>query len=386
MSHAVLAPSSADIWVNCPGSIKMGEGVVEEETDDSREGDAVHWLAESALTQSMFVLTDAKDIIAPNGVVITDEMIDAAITYAQEVHSAEGELHVEEVVQMPEIHEQCWGTPDSWIWNPQQLRLYVKDLKYGHSSVDAFEHWQLICYAVGILRTVTNNNPLSEHINILIDFDIVQPRCYDGKGPVRNWQIYSQDLRAYVNKLAASAEAAFTINPLLNTGSHCKHCKARHKCPALLKSSAKAVDYAGATAQHNLSPIALAYEIGVLRDAADMIQFRKSALETEALSRIQAGELIPGLGAEHGLSRNKWVSKPEEVITMCKLMGVDVKKPVEPLTPTQAIVKFKKEDVDPEVIKSYYGRLPTSAKLVVDDLTRAKQIFSKEKLNVPATN
>jgi len=381
--HALLAPSSANIWVNCPGSVSMGKDIPDEATDDTREGDAVHWLAQSALTMSMFFLTEAKGIEAPNGVIITDMMIDAALAYVQvvnEVTEGTGPLHVEEPVVIGRVHSECWGTPDAWENNELKLLLNVNDLKYGHRFVDAFENWQLICYTLGILDAISDGNGLSEHNNTMVNMRIIQPRCYQGNGPVSSWQIRAFELRPYANKLEAAAEEAMGPDPTLHAGEHCRFCKARHVCPSLLEAAADASDYASMSAHTSLSLAAMAYEVEVLRRSADLIEFRLGALETEALTRIQGGELIPGLSAEHGMGNSKWTGKPDEIITMCNLMGVDVTAPTVPITPTQAIAKFKKEDVDPAVINSYYGRSPTKAKLTIDNNSKIKDIFSKEKI------
>ena len=69
--HSPIAPSSADIWMNCPGSVAMQAAQPpEEETEESREGTAAHWLLEQILLK----LTVPADAIAPNGVPINDEM------------------------------------------------------------------------------------------------------------------------------------------------------------------------------------------------------------------------------------------------------------------------------------------------------------------------
>jgi hypothetical protein len=378
--HSILAPSSAAIWVNCPGSIGMSDGIVQEPTDETREGEAVHWLAESALTNGMFTLTDTTiGITAPNGVIITSEMIDVAITYVEFVNTMPGKLNIEDQAVMPEIHDQCWGTPDAWSFDTDSLTLHLADLKYGHSAVDVKENPQLVAYAIGALRKVTNNRPLHD-LGIKVNFTIVQPRCYDGNGPIKQWSTTAVNLRGYVNSMNVAAHEALSENSHVVVGSHCKYCLGRHRCPSLLAAGAGIADYAGSMRHYELPAIALAYEIEVLRHASNILKYRLDAIETEALSRLKDGQSIPGLAIEHGMGRNKWLKPNDEVITMCELMGVDVKAPEVPITPTQTIAKFKKNDVDPDVIKSYYGRMPTSAKLVLDDGSKAKEIFSKEKL------
>lgn len=381
--HSILAPSSASVWVECPGSIAMTQGLEQDPTDDTREGEAVHWLSESALLNGSFTLDVANaGIVAPNGVIITEDMLDAATVYVDDVMDdmVEYQTHVEEKVVMPEIHSECWGTPDAWRFNPRSLTLKIWDLKYGHGSVSPRENWQMIAYALGILKKINRNgNPLDEH-HIKVEFRIVQPRCYDGEGPVKIWTIPATELRGHINRLNDAAHLAMKGDAKISAGMHCKYCTARHLCPALLRTSANAADYAGQAVHRVMPPEALAYEISVLRRAESLIKFRKEALEEEAMARITGGMMVPGLTARSGKSRSKWTKPNKEVIAMCGMMGVDVKKAEEPLTPAQTIAEFKKLGVDPEVISSYHGRKSTSLKLELDDGSRAKQIFSKEKL------
>jgi len=341
------------------------------ETDDSRKGTAVHWIGAERL-----VGNDDAGIKAPNGVIIDDDMIDAADIYVNEVLSTTDAPIVEQPVKMPEIHEQCWGTPDAWSFDIHKLTLNVWDFKYGHSSVDAVGNRQLICYALGALREVTNGKPLDDN-NIHVNMNIVQPRCYDGSGPVKRWSIPAVDLRPYVNQLHMSAVEALGNQPFLHVGSHCQHCKARHQCPALQQASAEFADYAQVAVPQVMSLDALGYEIAVLNQAYDLIKFRKNALETEALTRSLNGEQVPGVTAEQGVSNNKWLYGNDEVKSLGDLMGVNLMRDPVPCTPTQAIALFKKAGIDAEVINSYYGRQPTAMKLVADDNTKAKLIFGE---------
>lgn len=386
MQHAPLPPSGSPIWVECNGAPRMWEGLPNLETDDTREGEAVHWLCESALTTGPFSLLDAAGIVAPNGVIITDEMIDAAVMYVQEVSKGQGDLHVEERVDMPEIHIHCWGTPDAWRFNSYTQHLTIYDFKYGHRSVDAYENWQLICYALGILRKLTNNNPMSDMFTITVEFVIVQPRCYyDHRGPVKTWTIRNWELRAYVNKLHMAAEQAYTNNPSLKCGEYCRDCNAASKCPALMQAGAELSDYAGRAYYHNGTPEGIEYEYRTLKRASELLKARLEAIEQEAMTRLQSGSFIPGLAIEHPLSRNKWLQPDDQVISMCNMLGVDVSKTTA-ITPTQAIAKFKKEGLDPAIIEGQYGRTQSSAKLVMDDNSRAKQLFSQEKIYDTTSN
>jgi len=393
--HAPLfcQPSSIHRTVGCHGWAGLAEGVEEEVTEEIREGLAVHWCGEQIIKAykpnaglgDVPMNVEMVGAKAPDGVVITEEMYDAATTYADDVIKTVNacqmgdRLRIEQPVAMPEIHEECWGTPDAWMYDDKARHMYLWDLKYGHSSVDAYENWQLLAYAVGALREVTQNRPLQD-FGITVTVNIVQPRCYDGQGPFRRWTFPAIDLRGYVNQMELACAASRKPGVLVTTGPHCKNCPAMFQCPAGREAAANALEYSTQSIAHNPSNVALAYEMSMLARAEDALKFRREAIQADAMARIKAGESIPGYAMEQGYGRSKWLHSDDEVLAMGTVMGVDLHAPSKPLSPAQARDKFKKHSIDPAVISSYYGNQPTSMKLVVDDGTKAKRIFSGEKL------
>lgn len=372
VDHATLAPSSAVEWVNCPGSIRLSAGVVEDETEAGREGTAVRWMAERMLAGA-----NDSSMTAPNGVVFNDEMIEAAEFYVDEVWAHGLPVYVEQPVTMPEIHDDCWGTPDAWAWDQSNLTLHLWDLKYGFSPVDAYGNWQMIAYALGCLRAVTNNMPMQEY-GITVEICIVQPRRYDGNGKLSRWTVKASDLRGFINQMHHAAHTALGFDPMLHVGPHCKHCKGRHQCPALLQAASVAVDCSMDSVPHVLSPDALAYEMSVLNQAVEIIKHRKDALEADAMARLMDGQQIPGYMTKQGQSNNRWLHGNDEVFALGDLMGVELRSAPKPVTPSQAVKLFKQSAIDPEVINTYYGRQPTSMKLVVDDGSKARRIFGEQ--------
>lgn len=80
-AHARLAPSSAARIVACPGSRKLEAMFPQEETIESREGDAAHWAA----AQMLAGVAVSIGMAASNGVLLTDEMIEGAEMYAEHI-------------------------------------------------------------------------------------------------------------------------------------------------------------------------------------------------------------------------------------------------------------------------------------------------------------
>ena len=360
-----------------------------EETDSQREGTAAHWVGERILNSftdpDAPILIDA-DLIgqqAPNGVVVNEEMWDAAHMYSGailETCNATGllrQLHVEEAATMPEIHEYCWGTPDCWMFDESTRTLYLYDFKYGHYSVVAFENWQMLCYVLGILRILTNNNPLADH-GITVKVRIVQPRSFhDGLGPFRDWDFPAVDLRAYVNILNLAAHKAFDEQVECVTGPWCKHCEGAVHCRAHAGAVAGVIDHSDDAIPVNMSEMGLAYELDKARRATELLKTRTDALEADAEHRIRNGAALPGWAMEQTYSRDKWIGDIKSVVATGELMGVDLRAPEAVITPSQAKALLKKSSVDPAVIAGTYAKQPSSMKLVADDGTKARMMFSQ---------
>src|SRR5574337_1579521 len=73
--HAIVAPSSAARVVQCPGSLRAEQRYPEVEPGSgAAEGEAAHWV----LQQMSGGTIPAIGTLAPNGVAVTDEMLDGA--------------------------------------------------------------------------------------------------------------------------------------------------------------------------------------------------------------------------------------------------------------------------------------------------------------------
>lgn len=387
--HAPLAPSSADQWRWCAGSVRLSKGMADEETDSQREGTATHWVGEQVLhsfTSTDSSLMTSQDIIgtqAPNGVTVNEEMWDAAKMYVDDIlltanqHGLLRQIHIEEPVVMPEIHEHCWGTPDCWMFDEVNRTLYLYDFKYGHSGVVAFENWQMICYIIGILRLLTNNDPVGNY-GITVEVKIIQPRCFtDGLGPIRKWAVPASDLRGYVNILNLAAHAAFDENAQCVTGPHCKNCEGAVHCRAIAGAVANAIDHSDDAIPLIMDEMGLGYELTKAKRAMELLKTRTEAMEADAEHRIRNGIELPGWSMEQKYSNAKWSQSDAAVISIGELMGVDFRVPAKAVTPTQAKEVLRKANVDPMAIQGTYAKQPSGMKLAADDGSKARMIFSK---------
>ena len=383
--------SSAHRWTgnHCPGSVGMCLDEEDPDTEASMEGTAAHYVAETML-QQFKQRVDSNGIPAgealigqqaPNGIIIIEEMFDAALVYYLKVTEVVGtdverkaNLRIEKRVYAPSIDEEAWGTADAVFWWPNTNTLVIWDLKYGHKSVDAHENEQLVGYAQATAETFQIDT-----LNPRLCLNIVQPRCYDGKGALRQWNTCLDNIRAHVNHLRHAANLHREGKAMCRSGEWCYKCPARGKCTALTGASTVAVDYSAAPVKLNMSPVALGYELELVEKALDRLEQRHEAILAEAEKRVRGGELIPGRRMEDKLGNKKW-NKEVDPAMLGSLFGCDFMKPAPPKTPTQAITELRKKGLDESVISTYYHTPKAGVKLVADDGTRTKQLFSGEHL------
>jgi len=371
--HAFLAPSSAHRWVVCAASPMMEARYPEKEpSPESMEGAAAHWAAEMLLRGTPATLGQA----APNGVLITQAMLEGAELVRDDVRAVTKDVLMEYRVRAKRVHPtDNWGTPDyhaATMMVNGNLCLHIWDYKFGCRTVEAFENWQLINYAAGVLDEMGIEG-LQEQ-TFVVDLRVIQPRAYRAEGPVRSWRVLASDLRGYVNRLALQARLATSPEPPFDASNPdaCRDCKGRHACQALQRAGYAAADQGKHCLPLELPADALGLELHTLTRERALLDARISGLEEDAQARIKRGERVPFFRLEQSSGKLAWIVPPTEVIAMGQMFGQDLSKPADAITPTQA----GKKGV-PEAVISLYARRPLGAlQLVHDDGTKARLTFS----------
>lgn len=384
MPHAIYAPSAASRWVHCSAAPALeASAPPTQESEDSRQGDAAHYCAATvlrALTMSagqgvrMSELYPAEGSFAPNGVIISDEILDSAAVYVEDVirtcgSDALDRLHVEETLPAGPLGPDDWGTPDVW-WmargaNGAYIHLY--DFKHGHRFVDAFENWQMLNYLCLILALPEFYG--IDRASIEVVFTVVQPRNYHPSGPIRRWSFKASDVEDYFRNLLSAINEA-TIGPIARPNPECRDCLGRWRCEALHKAADSAIDQAGFAVPFDLDDTALGLELKMLKHGAALLDARITGLEEQVLSGIRAGRRIPWFRVSHPPGRERWTVDAATVIEMASAFGVDVSKPGV-MTPKQA----RDAGMDADTVKALSDRPTGSAKLEIEDDKTARKVF-----------
>lgn len=364
-AHAPFAPSSLARLMACAGSYELVRAYPEEEEGQAaKEGTAAHWVAERLLTDGELVPVGT---IAPNGIEVTAEMTEGAELYVRTVRSLVPVGGMVEQRIPTGLHADCWGTPD-FAGIDADYVIHVVDYKFGHRYVDEFENWQLIAYAWGVIGA----NGAADQPSAPVSLTVVQPRCFDRRGPVRTWRLTVGELRGYAAR-AADRLAAISDGTLRDctTGSHCYMCPARRGCQALQQAGYLACDIVGQPEPLDLPPDALGVELAYLQRAAELLKQRIEGLEEQAAATLQKGTPVPGWHLERNPGRERWKAGAQ-VAELGQLYGVELTR-TEPITPTQA----RKKLPDASLLDPLTER-PTVTTLEQDDMRQVGRIFQQE--------
>lgn len=371
--HFICAPSSAARRIQCAQSPTLEAMFPEQEDQEAaREGTAAHWAVSEQLAGR---LVDVGEI-APNGVVLTDEMMRGADMMYDDVAKALAPYGlkpraccVEDRVFMPRVYPGMFGSPDCYILiaRPGMSNLLLLwDYKFGHRYVEVFENAQMVDYIAGITEGIHDMLP---GVDIVVT--IAQPRSYHRDGPLRRWSTTLLALRALINISSSAVHDALGPNPRAKTGPECRDCKARHACPALQAEGFAGMDEAQRVTPLVLPPAAAGLELRLLNRAINRMKARASGLAQQLEVAAKKGIATPGWRLTAGESRERWKVPAAQVITTGKLMRLDLAKPVEAITPKQA----REAGLDPAIVAELAERGSGGMTLVEDDGSAARKAF-----------
>lgn len=298
------------------------------------EGTAAHWCFEQIFADR----TPAVGESAPNGVLVTDEMLDGAELFVDAVRSMvppDTHLYVEDKLMMSNvIHEANWGTPDVFAIATDRSVVWLLDYKHGHRYVEEFENWQLIDYVAGIYQAHLPSGGLLD--STVVHMTICQPRVYNRGSPVRIWTTTIGALKPYWDTLRKAAPMAMCDEAPCVPGDWCEFCNGRHACEALQRTALAATDAAYSSIPLVLPPLAASRELRAMQRAATMLEARMTGLQQQLLDLCRAGTDVPGYGIERAQGRQRWTRPIPEVIALGQMFGLDVSKPGV-ITPKQSI-------------------------------------------------
>ena len=392
MNLNTVSPEGASIWYYCNGSQVMQQDESHKESERTMENKACHIVAKKILNSYAAFQTPplmANDFVDKEmyeNIMVDQEMYEGAQMYVMDILKYCNQsglirfVKTEDELSLDNIYPGMKGTPDAWIYNPEALELIIWGLEYDYGFIDVFENPKLLIYVKGILDSL-NIDGLSDQ-SLTVRMRIVQPRSFGYGSQIREWVINASDLRPYFNSLSNAAAVTTGGKGTLNPGLNCHYCKARYKCEALGKTVYNGIDVITGIVPMNLEGNDLAVQLKLLRRISELLKYQLSAIETQVKMSFTGGNPIPGFKSEQGYGRKRWRKDTSisEVLMMGDAMGIELRKPENLDTPSQAVVKFtkmaKKMDVDlDDLVKQYFETPKTSLKIIEGDGKLAKQVF-----------
>ena len=225
--HAILSPSSAARWTNCPGSVALCKDIPNTTSEYAEEGTYAHAIAAADLTRS------------PRPGPIDREQHDYIKAYTTAVEAAaQGKfLLVEQRLPISRWtgEADAKGTADAIIIDAKNATVEVWDLKFGQGHVVIAENnEQLMLYALGVLGIV--EGIFLDKVTV-VKLVIHQPR----RDHISEWCVDRQTLIDFGEKasqagliaLAARDSLTSPDNLLHPSEKACLWCPAKATCPAL---------------------------------------------------------------------------------------------------------------------------------------------------------
>lgn len=319
-AHALLAPSSATRWLNCPPSARLEDAEPEQPSSSfAEEGTAAHELAETELRFKFNFIdfTEYKNqmVDRASSPYFDASMMEHVAMYVDYIvdlvksasKTCEPTLLIEEKINLTAFVPEGFGSNDFIILADDTL--HIIDLKYGKGvKVSAQENAQLKLYALGAYT----KHQLSYDIT-KISMTIVQPRLEW----IDTFEMYTDDLvRWGIDVVKPKAKIAFEGKGDTKAGEHCRFCRVAATCRTLAKYNQQLAK------MEFRDPNLLSDEelIEVLQHSAMLVNWVEKA-KAHLLSKAVSGHKFKDYKLVAGRSQRKITDEDkvvQEVFTMFK--------------------------------------------------------------------
>lgn len=322
-AHALLSPSSAYRWLNCPKAPRLEALLPERTSDFAREGTLAHTICEITAKKrfgKMHATEYTKALKkAKSNQFWNDEMLHTAEQYVEHLEErAMGFTHepyitFEVSIDLADYVPEAFGRCDCVMFGNDTL--IITDYKHGKGvKVNAEKNPQLMLYALGALKLY---QPIFggaiKNVTICID----QPRL----DSYETWPVTADDLFAWGEEIKPKAQMAWKGQGEYRSGDWCQFCRANGKCLAQAQQQTSAFDdFSEAVGQSTdlLQPAQLS---AVLKLGANLVAWYDAVKQT-ALDTLLAGTPIPDFKVVEGRSSRAW-SDQDKALETLQASGID---------------------------------------------------------------
>lgn len=367
--HAVFAPSASHRWISCSASIKMSEGIAETTSVYAHEGSVCHEVAAICLRENK----DADEFTGQvvDEVQMTKELIEGIQMYVDEVKGQTKEYNMSggRVELEVQITEDCWGTLDMALWNPDLL--VIDDLKMGKGViVPAENNTQLMIYAVGALKWLQQEKGINPKKVIMF---IIQPRTVN---PVRKFEMSREDLIMWFRETVKPAIEQIKSGEVecIPGEDQCRWCPATAVCTVQAQHAINTAERAFAPFTEEVKPeietatgstLSLR-EIARLLPSLSHIKDWIKSIESYALAKALEGTHIPGHKLVRGRSNRKWKTDDAVIAKWLISKGYEAYDEAPLLSITKVEKAMGKKEAQAFGLDNYVTKPPGAPTLVIE--------------------
>lgn len=318
MSHALLSPSSASRWINCPPSALLNAEAGDRDTVFTREGNLAHEMAELKARKHFIGMGPQKygaairklkadelwqDEMDGHTDAYLDALKDIAATFAEMPYVA-----LEQRVDFSGYVPEGFGTADCIMIGGEVL--HIVDFKYGKGvEVSAEDNPQLKLYAMGAIEQY-----MAFYDIFTVRMTIVQPRI---KREPDTWELPARDLLRWAEDVVKPAAAlAAAGDGEFAEGDWCRWCAVRGNCRARASANTVLEDFG-----MKQPPLLTDDEVGQALTRGRRLKTWLSDLEEYALTACLNGSDIPGWKAVEGRAVRAWTDQ-DAAFKAAKLAGI----------------------------------------------------------------
>ena len=298
-THALLSPSAAHRWMNCPPSACLEREFPSSSSEVAAEGTAAHALCEHKL-RKLLKLRSKR----PHSDFEDDEMDRCSDDYVSFVQEQMGEIPspmvlVEQRLDLTRYVPEAFGTADCIIVGGD--RLHIVDFKYGMGVLVEAEHNpQMMLYALGALELLDGIYDIQK-----ISVSIFQPR----RENVCTWSLPKEELLRWArDDLVEKARLAYASEGEYCAGEWCTFCRASVRCRARAEEKLRL-----AKEEFKYPPLITDEEIeDVLGEIPELIKWANAILAYATDAAVNHGKEWTGFKIVEGRSVRRY--KDEDAV------------------------------------------------------------------------
>ncbi|ECC9987773.1 DUF2800 domain-containing protein [Salmonella enterica] len=408
--HALLSPSSAKKWLNCPAALACEFGLPNESGQAAVNGTVMHLVAETVLNRvikgenvradtykGVYALNEGKGPIKAlvksekGAVLITDDFVSQVnkyVDYCRPIIDAAELVEVESRVNLTRVLHpgvelngnplQTFGTADlvavlqnDWSDENSKYTLVVGDLKTGRHKVAAKENKQMMLYALGLLRVY----------KLLYDITAVRLVIFQPyAGGADEWDTTPEALEQFgkfAQGRALRAIDAFQrgkkgLKPAdFRPGNDaCQWCRFAEKCNAKRKVASREIesDLAdGILADEDTKTEMSLDQLKAEYDKLPLMRQHIADIEKAMYAALMRGETVEGLKLVEGRPGNRSWDLPDDIGDLVAQWGIeDLMTKQSLLSPTEA-EKVMKGHEKWELLEARITRKPGPPSIATSD-------------------